>query len=103
MRRIRSESCTFIWQPKVLMQAVLPTEGACVRPCPGGFRESGIGAVGVSLLVLFILILRLVYAGCDRDFPGTAHEPEILYLQIPGQRRPPQYIRDASTFLVPEP
>jgi hypothetical protein len=86
MRRIRSESCTFIWQPKVLMHAVLPPE---VRPSPEGFLRRGIGAVGASVVVLFILFLRLVDAGFDGDLSGTALEPEILHLQIPGPRRPP--------------
>src|SRR5918995_7261041 len=96
MRLIRSESCTFIWQPKVLMQAVRPSEGARAS----GLRESGI--VCVVSVVLLILILRLVDAGPHGDLPRTALDPEVLDLQIPGTRRPLDYIRDATTFLLPK-
>jgi hypothetical protein len=74
MRLMRSESCTFIWHPKVLMQAVRPS-GAPRRA--GFFRESGIGVVSV---VLLILILRLVDAGPDGDLPRTALEPQVIDL-----------------------
>src|SRR5829696_99475 len=107
MRLIRSESCTFIWQPKVLMQTVLEAEGASGRASAValavGLWESGKGAVDALAGVLVILFLRLVDAGCNRNFTRTALEPEILNLQIPGPRRLPQYIRDAATFLVPKP
>src|SRR5919112_3439105 len=97
MRRIRSESCTFIWHPKVLMQAVFPAPGssgvrrrwASPRGSPGILRESGIGAVGVSLVVLLILFLRFLDAGYDGDLPWTTPELEALYLEVPGTGRPP--------------
>src|SRR5215213_684465 len=95
MRLMRSESCTFIWQPKVLMQAVLPSG----RACPAGFLESGMGVVGVVLLILF---LRLVDAGSQGDLPRTTLEPQLLDLHVPGPRRPPEYIRNARTFLLPK-
>src|SRR5215213_4035842 len=95
MRLMRSESCTFIWQPKVLMQAVLPSG----RACPAGFLESGMGVVGVVLLILF---LRLVDAGSQGDLPRTTLEPQLLDLHVPGPRRPPEYIRNACTFLLPQ-
>src|SRR5215207_5718691 len=97
MRRIRSESCTFIWHPKVLMQAVFPSPGASgvrrlrgpPRGSPGVLRESGIGAVGSSLVVLLILFLLRVDAGYDGDLPWTTPELEVLYLEVPGTGRPP--------------
>src|SRR5215210_844970 len=93
---MRSESCTFIWHPNVLMQAVLVPGSAL----PAGFLESGMGtAVFVVLLILF---LRLVDPGPEGDLPRTTLEPYILDLQIPGPRRPPQYIRNAPTFLLPK-
>jgi hypothetical protein len=69
MRRIRSESWTFIWQPKVRMQAVLvpsDPEGALAPPPAPGLREilTGVavrvGGVSVGSLIVF---LRLVDAG----------------------------------------
>src|SRR5215213_4472477 len=95
MRLMRSESCTFIWQPKVLMQAVLGPE----RSCPAGFLESGMGVIGVVLLILF---LRLVDAGSKGDLPRTALEPQLLDLHVPGPRRLLEYIRYARTFLPPK-
>jgi hypothetical protein len=89
MRRIRSESCTFIWHPKVLMQAVLPPLVVATVPPSAGLRDNGIGAVGASLAVLFILFLRLVDAGCDGDLTRTAPEREIFDLEIPCKSRPP--------------
>src|SRR5215207_2467442 len=94
MRLIRSESCTFIWQPKVLMHAVLVSGPAR----PAGFLESGMGVVCVVLLILF---LRLVDPGFEGDLPRTALEPQLFDLHVPGPRRPPEYIRYARTFLLP--
>src|SRR5215208_1992065 len=88
---MRSESCTFIWQPKVLMQAVLVPEA--VRPA--GFLISGMVRV-----VLLILFLRLVDAGSQGDLPRTALEPQFLDLHATGPRRPPEYIRNPRTFLL---
>src|SRR5215204_1589331 len=96
MRLMRSESCTFIWHPKVLMQAVLAPGSAC----PEGFLESGIGAIGVVCVVLLILFLRLVDPGPEGDLPRTTLDPHILNLQVPGPCRPPEYIRTARTFLL---
>src|SRR5215212_900365 len=90
---MRSESCTFIWQPKVLMQAVLAPEA--IRPA--GFLMSGMVRV-----VLLILFLRLVDAGSHGDLPRTTLEPHFFDLHVPGPRRPPEYIRNASTFILPE-
>src|SRR5215211_5127014 len=95
MRLIRSESCTFIWHPKVLMHAVLVSGLARLA----GFMESGMGVVCVVLLILF---LRLVDAGSEGDLPRTALEPHLLDLQVPGPRRPPEYIRNALTFHLAE-
>src|SRR5215210_8413336 len=66
---------------------------------PAGFLESGTGVVCVVLLILF---LRLVDAGSQGDLPRTALEPHILDLHVPGPRRPPEYIRNARTFLLTE-
>src|SRR5215211_964675 len=91
---MRSESCSFIWQPKVLMQAVLAPEA--VRPA--GFLMSGMVRV-----VLLILFLRLVDADSQGDLPRTTLEPQFFDLHVPGPRRPPEYIRNACTFLPPKP
>src|SRR5215208_451482 len=96
---MRSESCTFIWQPKVLMQAVLAPRLAR----PAGLLESGIGAVAVVCVALLIFFLRLVNSGCEGDLPRTALEPQLFDLHVPGPRRPPEYIRNARTFLLPKP
>src|SRR5687767_15943290 len=77
------------------MQAVL----APGSTGPRGFRKSGMGAVFVVLLILF---LRLVDSGPERDLPRTALNPQPFDLQVPGQRRPPEYIRNALTFLLPK-
>src|SRR5688572_12390551 len=94
MRLMRSESCTFIWQPKVLIQAVLVSGPAR----PAGFLESGMGVVWV---VLFILFLQLVDSGSEGDLSRTALEPQLLDLHVPGPRRPPEYILNARAFLIP--
>src|SRR5919107_5290683 len=70
-----------------------------VRSLPEGFLESGMGVVCVVLLILF---LRLVDAGSEGELSRTAFEPHILDLQVPGPRRPPEYIRNARTFLLPK-
>src|SRR5919112_2655586 len=93
---MRSESCTFIWHPKVLMHAVL-APGSAGSP---GFLESGMGVV---CALLFILFLRLVDPGPEGDLPRTALEPQPFDLQVPGPRRPPEYILNARTFLLPKP
>src|SRR5215208_1709707 len=92
---MRSESCTFIWHPKVLMQAVLAAGSA--RPALS--LQSGMGAVFVVLLILF---LRLVDSRSEGDLPRTALEPQPFDLHVPGPRRPPEYIRNARTFLLPK-
>src|SRR5215211_3872089 len=92
---MRSESCTFIWHPKVLMQAVLAAGSA--RPALS--LQSGMGAVFVVLLILF---LRLVDSRSEGDLPRTALEPQLFDLHVPGSRRPPEYIRNARTFLLPK-
>src|SRR5918998_68717 len=92
---MRSESCTFIWHPKVLMHAVLAPGSAG----PPGFLESGMGVVCVLLLILF---LRLVDPGPQRDLPRTTLEPQLFDLHVRGPRRPPEYIRYARSFLLPK-
>src|SRR5919112_4523006 len=92
---MRSESCTFIWHPKVLMHAVLAPGSAG----PSGFLESGMGVVCVLLL---ILLLRLVNPGPQGDLPRTTLEPQLFDLHVPGPRRPPEYIRYARSFLLPK-
>ncbi|HEX5975235.1 MAG TPA: hypothetical protein VFY57_08765, partial [Rubrobacteraceae bacterium] len=83
MRRILSESWTFIWQPKVRMQAVLvpsDLEGAALAPRAPGLREIvtrvAVGGVAVASLIVF---LRLVDADSHGDLSGTALELELPY------------------------
>src|SRR5215218_4373123 len=108
MRRIRSESWTFIWQPKVRIQAVLvpsDPEGAVAEGAPG-LREIMTGvavrvaACGVSVVSL-IVFLRLVDAGSHGDLSRTALELEFPYLEVARPRRPPKYSRDGASFLLP--
>jgi hypothetical protein len=88
---MRSESWTFIWQPKVLMHAVFgaptpdPPEGPNSAP---GFWESGIGEGREVFVVSVILFLRLVDAGSAGDLSRTDLEPDLLDLEIPRPRRP---------------
>src|SRR4028119_1418608 len=100
MRRIRSESWTFIWQPKVLMQAVLPEPGLpeAAGPAGRGLEASGTGAGarGVSL----ILFLRFVDPGPHGDLTGPGLDLQIFYLHVPGPSGPPQYMRDLRLFLA---
>src|SRR3712207_1549460 len=107
MRRIRSESWTFIWQPKVLMQAVLPDPGLpAAGPAAGPAAEGrGLATSGIGFgtrVVSVILFLRFVDPGPHGDLPGSGLEPDVLYLQVPRPRGPPQYIRDAGRFLIAE-
>src|SRR5215218_8530177 len=78
------------------MQAVLAPGSAR----PTGLLESGMGAV--VFVVLLILFLRLVDSGSEGDLPRTALEPQLFDLHVPGPRRPPEYIRNARTFLLPK-
>src|SRR5215217_5861388 len=66
---------------------------------PALLLESGMGAVCILLLILF---LRLVDPGPEGDLPRTALEPQPFDLHVPGPRRPPEYIRNARTFLLPK-
>src|ERR671915_420387 len=79
------------------MQAVLAP--ALARP--SGLLESGMGAV--VFVVLLILFLRLVDSGSEGNLSRTALEPQLLDLHVPGSRHPPEYIRNARTFLLPKP
>src|SRR5918997_971842 len=94
MRRMRSESWTFIWQPKVRMHAVLlPSR----NPAPGwGFVESFI--IGA----LLILLLRLVDARPHGDLSGTAPQLELPDLEVASPRRTPKYIRHGTLFFLTE-
>src|SRR5215207_5761712 len=78
------------------MQAVLAPGSAP----PRGLLESGMDAV--FLVVLLILFLRLVDSGSEGDLPRTALEPQLFDLHVPSPRRPPEYIRNARTFLFPK-
>src|SRR5215211_3255694 len=78
------------------MQAVLAPGSAR----PTGLLESGMGAV--FFVVLLKLFLRLVDPGSEGDLPRTALEPQLFDLHVPGPRRPPEYIRNARTFLLPK-
>src|SRR5215208_1379325 len=105
MRRILSESWTFIWQPKVRMQAVLvpsDPEGAVLAARAPGLREIvtrvAVGGVAVASLIVF---LRLVDADSHGDLSGTALELELPYLEEARPRRSPKYIRDGVPFLLP--
>src|SRR5215208_7490501 len=106
MRRIRSESWTFIWQPNVRMQAVLvPSvpEGA-LAPRASRLREIVTGVavrVGGVCVASLIVFLRLVDAGSHGDLSRTALELEFPYLEVARPRRPPKYSRDGASFLLP--
>src|SRR5918994_4043438 len=112
MRRIRSESWTFIWQPKVRIQAVLaspdgtsPDETGDPRASlPPGFLEIQTWVVGVWALwaASLIIFLRLVDGGLHRDLSGTALEPELPDLKVASPRRPPKYIYHGALFLLAE-
>src|SRR5215211_603068 len=67
---------------------------------PTGLLESGMGAV--VFVVLLILFLRLVDSGSEGDLPRTALEPQLFDLHVSGPCRPPEYIRNARTFLLPK-
>src|SRR5215208_5853212 len=56
----------------------------------------------VVFVMLLILFLRLVDSGSERDLPRTALEPQPFDLHVPGPCRPPEYIRNARTFLLPK-
>src|ERR687886_1949615 len=102
MRLMRSESWTFIWHPKVRMQAVLAAAGGLARAW--GFLESFTGTAlcgGVPTLSL-ILFLRLVDAGSNGDLSRTGQELELAYLEVARPGRPLKYIRDAAPFLLAE-
>src|SRR5215210_2011047 len=58
--------------------------------------------MGAILVVLLILFLRLVDSGSEGDLPRTALEPQLFDLHVPGPSRPPEYIRNARTFLLPK-
>src|ERR687885_34321 len=96
MRRIRSESWTFIWQPKVLMHAVLDPPDAGARE---GFLVKGI--VGPAFFVLLIFILRLVDAGSQDDLAGTSLDVEPRQLQVARPRRPAQHGTNLREVLGP--
>src|SRR5215212_10879390 len=78
------------------MQAVLAPGSAP----PRGLLENGMGAV--FFVVLLKLFLRLVDSGSEGDLPRTALEPQLFDLHVPGPRRPPEYIPNARTFLLPK-
>src|SRR5215204_3975783 len=109
MRLIRSESCTFIWQPNVRMHAVLDAPPglaawlAAVLPSGGpagtgvwvreGFSMSGIGAtsfLAVFVVVLLILVLRLVDVGFQDHLSGARFNVELREVHVARVCRPPQ-------------
>src|SRR5919206_1715653 len=103
MRRMRSESWTFIWQPKVRMHAVLAAALPCGLAEGSGFLESFIGTAVCSLRsVSLILFLRLVDAGSHGDLSGTGQELGLPNLKVARPGRPPKYIRDGAPFLLAE-
>src|SRR5215216_2598456 len=102
MRRMRSESWTFIWQPKVRMQAVLAPSGTPRGLSPGpGFLETrtGVTVRGVSTVSL-ILFLRLVDAGSHADLTRADLELDLPNLEVAGPRRPPKYSRHGASFFL---
>src|SRR5215217_3767929 len=94
MRRMRSESWTFIWHPKVRMHAVLPPSRDLAADW--GLLESFISG---ALLILF---LRLVDAHHHEDLSGTAPQLELPNLEVVRPRRPPKYIPHGAPFLLAE-
>src|SRR3712207_1198254 len=93
MRRMRSESWTFIWQPKVRMHAVLV---ASETPGP---LATGWGFLVRFIRVSLILLLRLVDSRSHGDLPWPGVELELPQLKVACLRRLPKYIRDAAYFL----
>src|SRR3712207_2796535 len=111
MRRIRSESWTFIWQPKVLIHAVL-VDAASVLP-PGRTAGTGVGArdgfltsgIGVMFLlvwvILLILFLRFIDL-CFQDSPPRARlDANPRDTQEPSPPPPPQDFPDLVEILAP--
>src|SRR5829696_7714673 len=104
MRRIRSESWTFIWQPKVLIQAILvdsasglPPGGSTAGTVVGvrdGFLTSGIGVMFLLVLViLLILFLRFIDLGFQDYLPRARLDVKPRDIQVarpchPSQNRP---------------
>src|SRR5215210_1173697 len=105
MRRIRSESWTFIWHPNVLMQAVFavpPGATTSSRTRRDGFLDSKTGVTGAAPfvvplafipatsapLMLLILFLRFVHAGPNDDLPGALFDHQPRKLQVARTGRP---------------
>src|SRR5918998_4608904 len=109
MRRMRSESWTFIWQPKVRMQAVLPgaasaSTGDAVRPT--GFLPNATNCVASVLaacpravLSVVIDLLRLVHAGAQHDGARPGLGAQRTDLEVARARRAIEYSLDAAYFL----
>src|SRR3712207_5067018 len=92
IRRMRSESWTFIWQPNVRMQAVRvsPTAWPLAPRRDAGFVEirTGVAVRGVCAVSL-IVFLRLVDAGSQRDLARATLQLEVARLEVARPRRPP--------------
>src|SRR5215212_11698736 len=100
---MRSESWTFIWHPKVRMQAVLLSPigvGFCSSaPRAPGFFKIRTGATfrgtfrGVFRESLFraslIVFLRLVYAGSQGDLSRAALQLDVSELEVTRPRSSP--------------
>src|SRR5918997_4356715 len=114
MRLIRSESWTFIWQPNVLMHAVLdappgPASGLSSGDPAGtgawvweALSMSGIGAtsfLALFVVVLLILVLRLVDVGFQDHLSGTRFNFVLREVQVARARRPPQDAPDLIEVL----
>src|SRR5215217_3190426 len=108
---MRSESWTFIWQPKVLMHAVLPMAGARAsgflprrtgtdrRASPAAASQAAFFASSVVLLILF---LRLVDAGPQDDLAGAFLDLAPRQVQVARPRRRAQHGRDLREVFGPQ-
>src|SRR3712207_1432143 len=92
---MRSESWTFIWQPKVRMHAVFVGSESVGPGGRWGFSVSFMGGPSMFSLILF---LRLVDQALYGDLPGAQLQFDPLELEVARLRGPPKYSLDLGPF-----